>query len=139
MRWAALALLGVALGRAVATLLYQYGMAYVGRSVIRDLRRQLFAHLLRLPARFFDGAATGKLVARFTYHTEQVAQATTDAVVVLIRDSLTVAALLGVMLWHGPALTAVVLLIGPPLVLVVGKVSRTWPTSPRRRCGATGW
>lgn len=132
MRWAALALVGVALGRAVATLLYQYGMAYVGRSVIRDLRRELFAHLLRLPARFFDGAATGKLVARFTYHTEQVAQATTDAVVVLVRDSLTVVALLGVMLWHGPALTAAALVIGPPLVLVVGKISRRFRAISRR-------
>jgi len=132
MRWVALALVGVALGRALATLVYQYGMGYVGRGVIRDLRRDLFAHLLRLPAAFFDRSSSGQLVARFTYHTEQVAQATTDAVVVLVRDALTVVALLGVMLWHGPALTAAVLLIGPPLVLVVGTVSRRFRRISRR-------
>ncbi|HHQ40858.1 MAG TPA: lipid A export permease/ATP-binding protein MsbA [Chromatiales bacterium] len=132
MRWAALALVAVALGRALATLVYQYGMSYVGRGVIRDLRRELFAHLLRLPAAFFDRGSSGQLVARFTYHTEQVAQATTDAVVVLVRDSLTVLALLGVMLWHGPLLTLAVLLVGPPLVAVVAVVSRRFRRISRR-------
>ncbi len=132
MRWAALALLGVMLGRAFATLLHQYGMTYVGRSVVRDLRRELFAHLLRLPASFFDRGSSGQIVARFTYHTEQVAQATTDAVVVLVRDSLTVLALLGVMLWHGPALTLVVLVAGPPIVAVVAVVGRRFRRISRR-------
>ncbi len=132
MRWAALALVAVALGRALATLVYQYGMSYVGRGVICDLRRELFAHLLRLPAAFFDRGSSGQLVARFTYHTEQVAQATTDAVVVLVRDSLTVLALLGVMLWHGPLLTLAVLLVGPPLVAVVAVVARRFRRISRR-------
>ena len=40
--------------RAVMDFLTIYGLAWVGRSVIRDLRNQLFAHYLSLPTRFFD-------------------------------------------------------------------------------------
>jgi ATP-binding cassette subfamily B multidrug efflux pump len=60
----------------VASGLFAYGMrrSLVGasRRAARDLQRELFAHVERLPARFFDGARTGDLIARLTSDVEAV-------------------------------------------------------------------
>src|SRR4051812_37661842 len=76
--------------RAVMDFLTIYGLAWVGRSVIRDLRNELFAHYLSLPTRFFDQGSSGTLISRLTYNTEQVADAISNAIVIVIRDTLAI-------------------------------------------------
>jgi subfamily B ATP-binding cassette protein MsbA len=68
-----------------------YGLSWVGRSAVRDLRTELFRHFLYLPASFYDRNATGDLVSRLTFNTEQIAEAISSAVVILVRDVLLVA------------------------------------------------
>ncbi len=69
--------------RAAMDFLTIYGLAWVGRSVIRDLRNELFAHYLSLPTRFFDQGSSGALISKITYNTEQVADAISNAVVIV--------------------------------------------------------
>ena len=61
--------------RGAMDFLMVYGFAWVGRSVIRDLRGEVFGHYLALPARYFDQGSSGVLISRLTYNTEQVAEA----------------------------------------------------------------
>ncbi|MDH5326579.1 MAG: lipid A export permease/ATP-binding protein MsbA [Gammaproteobacteria bacterium] len=90
------ALLLLFLIRGVGAFLTRFYMEWVGRNVIRDLRRLIFEHLLRLPSRFFDTHNKGQLTSKLIYDVEQVAGATTNALTVLIRDTLTV---LGLLIW----------------------------------------
>ncbi|HEU4618382.1 MAG TPA: lipid A export permease/ATP-binding protein MsbA [Gammaproteobacteria bacterium] len=101
-----------------------YGLSWVGRSVVMDLRRELFAHYLALPARYFDRQASGLLISKLTYNTEQVAEGISAAVIVLIRDSLTIAILIGVMLYMSPTLTLLVAVVAPVVGLVVARVGK---------------
>ena len=66
----------------------------------------------------------GACCRRITFDIEQVAEATTNAVTVLIRDSLTVIFLLAYMFWISGWLTLLFLLIGPVLILLLRKVSK---------------
>jgi ATP-binding cassette, subfamily B, bacterial MsbA len=119
----------IALGfpiRGAMDVLTVYGLAWVGRSVIRDLRSEVFAHYLGLPARYFDQGSSGVLISRLTYNTEMVAEAIANAVVIMLRDSLAVLTLLGVMIWYSPLLTLTVAVIGPVVVLVVAAMSRAF-------------
>ena len=68
--------------RGVMDFLMVYGLAWVGRSVIRDLRGEVFGHYLGLPARYFDQGSSGVLISRLTYNTEQVAEAISTAIVI---------------------------------------------------------
>src|SRR5688572_18015264 len=77
-----------------------YGLAWVGRSVIRDLRGEVFEHYLGLPARYFDQGSSGVLISRLTYNTEMVAESISNAVVVLLRDSLAILTMLTIMIWY---------------------------------------
>jgi subfamily B ATP-binding cassette protein MsbA len=112
--------------RAAMDFLLVYGLNRVGRSVIRDLRSELFHHYLSLPAEFFDRSTSGALISKLTYNTEQVAEAISTAVVVLVRDGLTIALMVAVMVLMSPGLTLVVLIVGPVVALLVGYMSRAF-------------
>jgi len=112
--------------RAVMDFLTIYGLAWVGRSVIRDLRNELFGHYLSLPTRFFDQGSSGALISRLTYNTEQVADAISNAVVIVLRDTLAIALLLVVMVKMSPRLTLLILIIGPAIGFVIGRMSKAF-------------
>jgi subfamily B ATP-binding cassette protein MsbA len=106
--------------------------------VIRDLRNELFGHYLGLPSRFFDQSSTGLLISRLTYNTEQVADAISNAVVVLIRDSLAIAVLLVVMTYLSWHLTLLVAIIGPAIAFLVTRMSRAFRRYSTRIQGSMG-
>ena len=85
-----LAILVVFAIRGIVEFLLVYGLNWVGRAVIRDLRTDLFGHYLGLPARYYDRNSTGVLISKLTYNTEQVAEAVSSAIVVLMRDGMVV-------------------------------------------------
>jgi len=116
-----LAIIVLFLVRGVATLSTDYGMARAGRGIVRDLRQSMLAKYLRLPCTAFDLAPVPHLVSRLNYDTEQVAQASTEAVKVIVTDTLTIISLLAVMIWNSAFVTLGVLL----LVLPIGWIMRT--------------
>ena len=123
-KWVPLVLLVVFLIRAFAGFLSEYYMALVGRNVIVALREEMFQKLLQLPNHYYDKNSTGNTIAKFTYNVEQVTQAATGAVTILIRDALMVISLIGWMLYLSPLLASLFLLIGPVIALLVGGVSK---------------
>ena len=118
-RWTLpLAILGLFLMRGLATFVTDYGMARAGRSVVRDLRTTVLAKFLRLPSARFDREPVAAMVSRLNYDTEQVTQATSEALKVVVTDSLTIAALLGVMLYQSVRVTMAMLVIAPLIALI---------------------
>lgn len=117
-------LLGLIVFRAAAAFASQYGIVAAGRSVVRDLRQLIFEHYLRLPTAYFDANSSGKMISRLTYNVEQVARACTNALTILIRDSLFIIFLLAVLFYHSVALTLGILLLGPLIAWVIRLVSR---------------
>src|SRR5688572_11196224 len=112
--------------RCIMDVLTVYGLAWAGRSVIRELRGEVFAHYLGLPARYFDQGSSGGLISRLTYNTEMVSEAISNAIVILLRDTLAIILYLAVMIWYSPRLTLTVAVIGPVIALVIGAMSRAF-------------
>ncbi len=131
-RWIPLAILGLFIVRGVAEFVSNYTMKYVGRQVVKTLRERLFWHLLHMPVGAYDNTPSGLLVARLTYHVEQVAGAATDSLTILVRDTLTVLGLLGWMLYLNWRLTLAVLIIAPLVAIVVSRVTRRFRRLSRR-------
>ncbi len=131
-RFVPLALIALFVVRGVTGFVSRYGMSWIGRRVIQRLRHDLFHHLLQLPAQYFDRNPSGRLLSRLTFDVEQVAEATTNAVTILIRDSLTMLFLLAYMLWISAWLTLLFLIIGPVLVGLIRYVSLRFRRISRR-------
>lgn len=123
-RWVPWAIVGLFLLRGVSEFMSSYGMAWIGRHVIKALRGELFGHLLKLPVRFYDRISSGQLIARLTYHVEQVAEAVTTAFTSIVKDGLTVIGLIGWMLWLNWKLTLFCLVVAPIIALVIRYVSK---------------
>lgn len=102
--WRGLA--GIA-GLYAATLVALYGlrmleaylMALTGQRVVHDLREALFRHLLRLEAGFFDRTPVGRLMTRVLNDVEAVSEAFSSGLFAIVADVVTVAGVVGVMLW----------------------------------------
>ncbi len=102
----------------------EFGMQWVGRKLIADLRNALFDRYLELPAAWFDRESSGQMISRLTYNTEQVAEAATKALIGISRDVLTVIALFAVMLIQSWRLTASLLLLLPIIAVIAYFISR---------------
>ena len=131
-RFVPLALVGLFVVRGVTGFVSRYAMSWIGRRVIQRLRHDLFHRLLHLPAQYFDRNPSGRLLSRLTFDVEQVAEATTNAVTILIRDSLTMLFLLLYMFWISPWLTLLFLIVGPVLVGLIRYVSQRFRRISRR-------
>lgn len=110
--------------RGVGGFMALYGLSWVGRKVIRDLREAMFGHLVRLPSSFYDNSSSGQIISMFTYNVEQLSQASSTAITVAIRDGLTIIFLIGLMLYYSPTLTLTMLILGPVVALIVQFISR---------------
>ncbi len=122
-RWSLpLAIVGLFVLRGLATWVTDVGMARSGRSVVRDLRVAVMSKYLRLPSERFDREPVASLVSRLNYDTEQVTQATSEAIKVVVTDSLTIVALLGVMIYQSPRVTLAMLVVAPLIAGISGYV-----------------
>ena len=131
-RWVSVAVIGVFLVRAFSGFVSDYGMAWVGRQVILVLRQEMFQKLMCLPSAYYDTNSTGTTISRFTFDVEQLAQATTTAITILVRDFIMVISLVAYMFYVNARLALVFLLIGPIIAFLVGLVSKRIRNISRR-------
>ncbi|HMW63893.1 MAG TPA: lipid A export permease/ATP-binding protein MsbA [Accumulibacter sp.] len=116
----------------LGSFLGNYYLARVSLGLIDDLRRALFASLLRLPNAYFDQNNSGHLISRITYDVTMVTGAATEAIKVVIREGLTVIFLFAYLLWMNWQLTLVMLAILPIIGLMVTRASRKFRRQSRK-------
>lgn len=114
----------IAVVRMLGNFVGMYGMEWVGRRIIADLRQELFDQYVALSATYYDTHSSGELISKLAYNSEQVAQAATHSVVAAIRDILLIIFLLSVMITTSAKLTLVMLVLVPVVGLLVSVISR---------------
>ncbi len=127
---------GVAVVEMGARWLQQLALETAGQRALLQLRRQVFAHLQRLPAAFFDRTPIGRLVGRVTTDVEALQEMFSSGVVTILGDVVFLIAAVCLMLSLSPPLTGATLLVVPVLVaatmFIRGRV-RTAYTAMRGR------
>lgn len=119
-----LLMVAVFIVRGITGFIGTLAMSWIAHQVVTDLRDALFARLLSLPTRYFDDHSAGSLLSRLTYDVSQVMTATTQALVTLVKDGLSVIGLLGWMLYLNWQLSLLVLLITPGITIIMRLVSQ---------------
>ncbi len=118
-QWIPIAFMGIFILRGLSGFATEMSLGWIGRRVISDLRCNVFGKFLTLPIRFFDSQAAGPLLSRMTYNVEMVAESVTSVVTIAVRDTLTVIAAFGVMIYHSPTLTVFVAILFPIVAVIV--------------------
>ena len=109
-----------------------YFMNIVARGVVHRLRTQVFDALIRVSKQFIDRHTHGELVSKLTFNVEQVSGASSEALKTILRDGLTVLALISYMLYLNWKLTLVFFAITPAIAGVVVAVGRHFRRYSRR-------
>src|SRR5258707_2688708 len=112
---------------ALAAAIRYYLVTTLGERVVADLRRDVFAHLSRLDASFYDSARTGELVSRLTADTTQIKAAFGASASIALRNLFMFIGATALTVYTSPKLSALVLvaipLIAAPLI-ASGRVVR---------------
>lgn len=110
--------------RGIGNFLATYGLNWVGRKVITDMRQLVFTKYLKLPTAFFDKETSAGLISRMTFDIEMMAMGVSTTVIVIVRDLLTILVLLSVMLYQSVNLTLVVFILLPIVALIISVVNK---------------
>jgi ATP-binding cassette subfamily B protein len=101
---------------AAATFVRFYYVSWIGERVTADIRREVFAHLLKLSPGFYEITRTGEVISRLTSDTTVLENAIGSSISMALRNALNMTGALIMLLITSPKLTGLVLL-GVPLVL----------------------
>ncbi len=94
-----------------------YLLQLTGQRVMYDMRRRIFAHILRLPLSYFDRTPVGRLVTRVTNDVSAINEMYTSMLVNLFRDVFLIVGVLVIMFGFEWRLALVVLGLFPIIVL----------------------
>ena len=137
------AMLGVVTVLAAASACRYYLVMTLGERVVADLRRDLFAHLSRLDASFYDTAQTGELLSRLTADTTQLKSTFGSSASVALRNLFLFVGAIAMMVISSPKLSVLVLgaipIIVLPLVVSGRSVGRRSRTAQDRLADATAF
>lgn len=112
--------------RGIGDYVSNYFPGWVGRQIIKQLRAELFGKYMHLPASSYDRSSSGQMLSRLTFNVEQVAEATTNSVTVLIRDTLTILGLLGYLFYVDWQLATFALTLAPLIAWLVQRINRSF-------------
>ncbi len=114
----------LALIQGIATFISTITMEMVATKVVFDLRTSMIGKLLTLPASFYDKSTTGVVLSKITYDVEQLTTSASYVLVTLVRDSLSIVGLLGLMLYLNWQLTLLAFVLMPVVAFLVRLISK---------------
>lgn len=119
-----LAPLGLALAQGVGQFMGSYSLTWVSQEIVYRLRNDVFGHVLRLPQAEYNNNASGRIMSKIIFDAQQVTSAGTDAIMVVVREGLSVIGLLAFLFWQNWKLTLILLVVAPVIALVVNLTSK---------------
>jgi ATP-binding cassette, subfamily B, bacterial MsbA len=127
-----IAVMVIYLAKGLGAYFSSYLMTDVGQRVVRDIRNELFGHILNQSARFFSKQSTGALMSRITNDVNQVQQAVSETIGDLVREGLSLIGYAAVMFYVDYRLTLVCVTSAPVVVYPLVRLGQRVRRSTRR-------
>ncbi|MEO5342028.1 MAG: lipid A export permease/ATP-binding protein MsbA [Gammaproteobacteria bacterium SHHR-1] len=122
--WAPIGLILLFSVRSLANFTSTLGFGWVASRVVLDLRRAMFRRYLQLPCHFFDQNSSGRLISKVTYDANQVTLSANQALISLVRDSLTALGLVAYIIYLDWQMSLLLGLLFPVVALVIAFIAR---------------
>ena len=112
-------MVGVVLLRSITVFVAEYCIKWVGRRITFDIRNQLFTRIINLPASYYDSHSSSYLISKLIFDVEQLANAATNVIFILVRNGLTVIGIFAWLAYLNWKLTLFFIVVTPILVWLV--------------------
>ncbi|MBN1841184.1 MAG: lipid A export permease/ATP-binding protein MsbA [Deltaproteobacteria bacterium] len=101
-----------------------YLMNYVGLSIIKRLRDELYSHIQMLPLSFFHKQETGVLMARIMNDVSILKEMVSNAITAVIKEFFTIVFLLGLIFYQDWKLALIAIVVLPFATIPIVKFGR---------------
>ncbi|TQV64137.1 MAG: ABC transporter ATP-binding protein [Sulfurovum sp.] len=101
-----------------------YYMSYIGLDVIKKLRNKLVSHLMYQDIEFFTKMHSGEILSRVTNDISRIQSVVSNIIPNIIRESLTILALTGYVIYESPKLAFYFLIVMPLAIFPLSKLSK---------------
>jgi ATP-binding cassette subfamily B protein/subfamily B ATP-binding cassette protein MsbA len=115
----AIAFLVIIILRLVSGYLQSVITAYYSQMAMNDLRHDVFAHLQRMPVKYFDQNPVGRLVTRVTNDIRAIDEMLASGVITIVQDVFLIIAIVSLMLVLNWKLALVSFIILPGVIWVI--------------------
>lgn len=122
-------LIAVLIAEAIIQFFQSYLTSWLGQTVIKDLRTQLYRKVLNFRLKYFDNTALGTLVTRVVSDIETIADVFSQGLLEIIGDILKLVVVIGVMLYADWKLTLICLVPIPILIASTSVFKRVIKTA----------
>ena len=130
--WVLAAIVVVTTVRSAFLYLHQVTGARIVARMVTDIQKAAFAHLINADYARLTRETTGHLVSRLTNDLSFIQQAAQVSMVAFVRDSLSVIACVGAMLYIDWMLSLIVLAVLPFAIMPLGSIGRRLRSVARR-------
>ncbi|MDB5820482.1 MAG: lipid export permease/ATP-binding protein MsbA, partial [Rhizobacter sp.] len=119
-----LVIVGLFAVRGISGYIATYALAWSANNAILSLRRSMFARVMAAEPALFGQLTASSLTNTLTYEVQNGAQSLVNTILTLVKDSLTLVALLGYLLWINWQLTLFVAVLFPAGAIVMRTMSK---------------
>jgi ATP-binding cassette, subfamily B, bacterial MsbA len=130
--------MAVIIVRAIASFGEQSITNTIAERISADIQRDMFKSQIRLDIGGLNAVHSSDMISKFLYDTSLLRNAITRGILAMGREILTLAAMLVVMVWNSWQLSLISLLLLPPVVWVIDKISRSLRRASTRGMEETG-
>ncbi|MEQ8214644.1 MAG: ABC transporter transmembrane domain-containing protein, partial [Smithellaceae bacterium] len=113
LKWIPLAVIGIFLVKGASNYGQTIMMNYIGLRIVTNLRNKLYEQIQRQSLAFFTQHPTGILMSRITNDVSSIQAASSEAVTSLIKDTVTLISLIGVVFYTDWKLAIVATIVFP--------------------------
>lgn len=138
LKWAPIFVIVIFLLRGFSNYIATYGLGWVGSKVVMNMRQELYEKIMTLPVSYHDSQSAGNLISKITYDTEQVENACSKALMVLVREGAFVIGLLAIMFYNSWQLSMAILVMVPVIAVIVSYVTKRFRMIAKRIQQAMG-
>lgn len=107
-------------------------MTFVGQSVVRNIRSDLFNHLQKLPFSYYDSRPHGKILVRVVNYVNSLSDLLSNGLINLLTDLFSIFVIIGFMVFISPKLTLICMIGMPILALVVALLAKVQRITTQR-------
>lgn len=115
-------------GKSVGAYAQGFFVNYIGLDIVRRIREDVLAHMLRLDLEFFNKMRKGELIARLTNDIGLVRAAVSNYFADFVREGFTIIGLLCVVIYQNPRLAFYSLIVVPvavvPILIIIRHIKR---------------
>jgi ATP-binding cassette, subfamily B, bacterial MsbA len=108
-----------------------YFQSELRMAVVRDVRDNLFAKILRLPMAFYSEEKKGDLMARMSNDVQEIEISVVSVLQLIFRDPIDVILTISLLLYWSPQLTLISFVVLPLSALVISRIGKSLKRTAR--------